>query len=398
MCIGTANTALPRRRLLQLLGAAGLSATALKYVRHAEAGSMSFLDRDEFIGGLERLLRNTRSTELEEFKFFHLHNTDMPWKDLGMGAKHGQAVTFLVGGRIWLSREHDLWVEPGVAFHVRSAGRKPMYNTMVNNGTMFAAHDGKIEIARSLAEWISEDGDLWTPPEPYQQADAEIYGVALKWKGDAEAGIRSLLAGGDVGGVLGEERSRLAGSQPLPAGWHNHFNAGGDDVIFRSGGPGQITCQSHKTGGLLRHPADMPLAPNTRLRWKWMVEELPSQLPEDQLAGHDYLSVGVEFDDGQDLTYFWSSNLPPGTTFRCPIPRWNEIETHMVIRTGYEGLGQWVNEDRDVFADYHTHVAGPAQNIVRVWLLAVTIFQRRHAACRYAGISLHSPAKELVIL
>ena len=35
-----------------------------------------------------------------------------------------------------------------------------------------------------------------------------------------------------------------------------------------------------------------------RLSWRWIVEELPSRLPEDQLTSHDYLSIAAEFDDG----------------------------------------------------------------------------------------------------
>lgn len=393
--------AVSRRDILKLLGAVGLGASALAYVRSpALAGSMSFLDQNEFIDGLKKVLDRAGSTELDDYRVFRLDGKDLPWRELGLEAQQGQAVTFLLGGRLWLSRPHDLWVEPGTAFHVRSRGQSsqdsqgplgPMYNPMLNNGTMLATHDGALEIARSLAEWENADGELWTPVDAYVQTDVEIYGVALKWKGDAAAGIKSLLVAGDVGGVLQRELDRLESMAGVPTGWHNHFNAGGDDVIFRSGGAGQITCQSHKTGGLLQHPAQMPLVPGTRLQWRWIVEELPSALPENQLASHDYLSIGVEFDDGQDLTYIWSQSLPKDTVFRCPIPRWTPIETHLVVRTGYDELGQWLDEERDVYADYQAHVGGTAKNVVRVWLLAVTIFQRRSGACRYASINLQSP-------
>lgn len=352
----------------------------------------------EFVDGLEDLIARAAPSELEDYRTFNLSGPDLPWQDLGMEVQTGQAVTFLIDGRVWLSREHDLWVEPGVAFHVRTGGRKPMYNTMLNYGTMIAPHAGGLEVARSLAEWENEDGELWTPPETYSQADANISGVALKWRERAEAGLRSLLEAGDVRGIVRRELDRLVTQAPLPEGWHNHFNAGGDDVIFRSGGDGHITCRSHKTGGLMRHPADMPLVPDTRINWRWMVEELPSTGDEDQLAAHDYLSLGVEFDDGQDLTYYWSRNLPVGTAYRCPIPRWTEIETHMVIRSGLDQLGEWVDESRDVYADYKAHIDGTAENIVRVWLLAVTIFQRRGGACRYSAISLEGPDKSLTIL
>jgi hypothetical protein len=41
------------------------------------------------------------------------------------------------------------------------------------------------------------------------------------------------------------------------------------------------------------------------------------------LGTHDYLSGAVELDNGQDLTYLWSSSLPIGTAFRCPIVWWD---------------------------------------------------------------------------
>jgi hypothetical protein len=43
-------------------------------------------------------------------------------------------------------------------------------------------------------------------------------------------------------------------------------------------------------------------------------------------------------------------------------------------------------------------VNGDAKNIVRVWLLAVTIFQRRAGACRYEDIRLEGPSRKLKIL
>ena len=359
---------------------------------------MGFLDRSEFVGAMTELVKRADSPELDAHQSFWLRPTDLPWVALDLDASAGQAVTFFLGGRVWLSREADAWVEPGVAFHVRSRGRGPMYNPMRNHGTLIAAHDGPLEIARSTAEWENEDGELWTPVEEYAKADAEIYGLALRWKGDAAAGLRSLLAAGDFGGAVRRELDRVETAAPLPSGWHHHFNTGGGDVIFRDAGDGQIACRSHKTGGLLRHPAPLPLAPETRLSWRWNVEELPSLHAEDQLLTHDYLSIGVEFDDGQDLTYLWSRHLPVGTGFRCPIPRWAPIETHVVVRSGLDEIGQWLAEERDVYNDYRDHVGGDAERIVRVWLLAVTIFQRRGAACRFADICLRAPDGEVRIL
>ena len=178
---------------------------------------MSYLDEKAFVGGLKDLIERARSPELAQFSVFKLGGADMPWKELGLTAAKGQQVTFLVGGRIWLARDYDLWAEPGVGFHARSRGKRPIYNPMSNTGTMTAANDGAVEIARSLGEWDNEDGVLWTPKEDYQKVDVDMYGVALAWRGDAVDGIKSLMAHGDVDGVLGAELARLQSPRRLPS-------------------------------------------------------------------------------------------------------------------------------------------------------------------------------------
>ena len=83
--------------------------------------------------------------------------------------------------------------------------------------------------------------------------------------------------------------------------------------------------------------------------------------------------MAIEFDNGQDLTYLWSSCLPVGTSFRCPIPWWDKHETHIVRRSGQEGLGTWVEELQPIFDDYKTSVGGPwPSRIVGVWLIGVS--------------------------
>jgi hypothetical protein len=106
----------------------------------------------------------------------------------------------------------------------------------------------------------------------------------------------------------------------------------------------------------------------------------------------------VEFDDGQDVTYFWSAALPEGTVFRCPLPVWREIETHVVVRRGPRGLGQWSTEERDVYADYRRIVRGPACEVVGVWLIANSVLQRGHGRCEYASIRLISNERTLEVL
>ena len=353
--------------------------------------SISFLDRAELIDGMTALIAEARSSELREFHVFDLSGHELPWKDLGISVRKGQEVTFLLGGRVWLSREHDLWVEPGVAFHVRTRGTRPMFNPMSNTGTMTAVADGPLEMARSLVEFQNDEGELAVPKDAYAKADAHIYGLALVWRGRAQAGLATLLTHGDVCGIIGAELAGLQSPRKLPAGWHNFFMLGGGPVIFNDIGKGAISCGPLKNAGILQRPVNIELKPQTKLSWRWIVEELPSLLPEDQLTSHDYLSIAAEFDDGQDLTYFWSSSLPVGKAFRCPIPRWTPLESHMVVRTGLADIGKWVSDERDVYADYKAHIGGTARKVVNVWLLGVSLFQRRSGSCRFADMQVFQP-------
>jgi DUF3047 family protein len=355
---------------------------------------ISFLDRAELIDGVQALVSQANPPELQDAHVFDLRGSELPWKDLGLTVSKGQEVTFLLGGRVWLSREQDLWVEPGVALHVRTRGTLPMFNPMSNTGTMTATADGPLEIARSLVEFQNESGQLAVSKDEYAKADAHIYGVALVWRGRARDGLIGLLEHGDVCGIIAAELEHLSSPRRLPANWHNFFMLGGGPVIFNDIGSGAIACQPLKNAGILQRPVGLELKPETKLSWRWIVEELPSRLPEDQLTSHDYLSIAAEFDDGQDLTYFWSSSLPVGKAFRCPIPRWTPLESHMVVRSGLEDLGKWVSDERDIYADYHAHIGGAAKSVVNVWLLGVSLFQRRSGSCRFAEMQISQPGAE----
>jgi hypothetical protein len=159
-----------------------------------------------------------------------------------------------------------------------------------------------------------------------------------------------------------------------------------------------IACHTHGDVGILRHEAPMPLARDLTLDWSWRVDELPADLPEDTVPSHDYLSIAVEFDDGQDLTYYWSAALPEGSVYRCPLPTWRDRETHVVVRSGPSGLGCWHDERRNLADDYERIIGGRARRVVRIWLIANSLFQRGHGRCEYASIRLTTNERTLVVL
>ena len=119
-----------------------------------------------------------------------------------------------------------------------------------------------------------------------------------------------------------------------------------------------IHCRPYQNTGILQHNLDSPLSfeTGTDVSRQWMINSLPSRLREDTALSHDDLSLAFAFDDGRDLTYIWSWNLPEGSGYWCPPPAWADREYHIVIRSGTERLGKWIAEGRNIYDDYVKYV------------------------------------------
>jgi len=171
------------------------------------------------------------------------------------------------------------------------------------------------------------------------------------------------------------------------------------ETIGKSTGPAkQITVNAHKTVGILEHPVDVALKPATTLSWKWNVAKLPSKVAEDAPNVHDYLSIAVKFDNGQDLTYMWSAAIAKGKGFHCPLPDWTKRETHVVARSGEKELGRWLSEKKNVMADYKKYIGGKLPTkITHVWLIANSVFQQGDAQAAFGDITLASGKKSTTV-
>ena len=141
--------------------------------------------------------------------------------------------------------------------------------------------------------------------------------------------------------------------------------------------------------GIIRKPIDLPLTATTEIEFDWKYVALPALGPETDAAVHDYHSIAVEFDNGQDLTWFWSRELAPGTKFRCPLRNWDQRETHFVLQSGQQGLGEWKSHRRPILADYTEAVGGakPAR-IVAVWFIANSVFGKKPGEAYFANVRL----------
>ena len=114
-----------RRNLLQALSVAG---TVLPFTASA-AGAAPTAARENqpsnWQDELETIIAKAKPAELVAFKKFKISGSDLPWLDLGISATPGQQVTFLLDGRMWLSRDSISGSSLVSYFtHARAARRK----------------------------------------------------------------------------------------------------------------------------------------------------------------------------------------------------------------------------------------------------------------------------------
>jgi hypothetical protein len=364
----------------------------------------------EFRDGLSGLLAHVGEGTIREAKFVSVSGNSQTWIDTGIDCFGGDEITLFSTATASPSAEDGAQVDPDVELwsqitYSLEARRGVWYrvgpDSAPNRGarssyTFDAQIDGRLFLASSLisaARTVSgaelEGEEVSAPPA----LDRSV--LVVRWTSDALSGLTALRAGGDVGGMLDSAIESRRTVIELPSGWFSPFP--GEVENFAAGlstsKGNTIACFAHENAALLVKDALVPFGADTRLSWAWKTDQLPSTVREDALSTHDYLSIAIEFDNGRDLTYYWSAELPSETGFQCPIPGWEDRETHVVIRTGTEGLGEWLEEEREVYADYLRHIGDPPANIARVWLLAVAYLQHRAGQCEYGRIELASGGK-----
>lgn len=350
---------------------------------------------------LRECLKALPQGAVEEHAFLYLPGDRPPWTDTKIDVEAGEEITTIAAGRVYLSRFFDVFVEPQFQLWTRVGEEGPIFNGTRNTNTFRAESKGRLYLAGVFpGEWGDRTGELGTPEKEFRGVQGGMSVLVIRWKADALRGLRQLAADGDFEGVIAGEIDRIESPPKKPEGWEFLWFLGRSEIYRdaqENGGRKKIECRTHKNVSILQHKAEMPLTPDVRLEWSWKVDELPSERAEITVPTHDYMSIAVEFDNGQDLTYYWSATLPPGTFYRCPLPTWKDRETHVVIRSGDEGLGQWLDESRNVHADCVEVYGEAPKKIVRVWLIANSLLQRKPGACDYTDIRLVSEGQTIEV-
>jgi hypothetical protein len=68
------------------------------------------------------------------------------------------------------------------------------------------------------------------------------------------------------------------------------------------------------------------------------------------------------------------------------------------VRSGRDGLGAWHPERRNLHADALRYLGAHPGDVVRVWLIAVSVFGRELGRCAYADIRFDGGGETLAVL
>lgn len=374
------------------------------------------LTEAEFQSGFAALLAKAPSGSVTGSAFFSVPANLPPWFDTGLELKAGEQMTAFAIGQAILSRDLGLSFHPDMQLWYRIGEHGKIFRGTRNSHTFTANEAGRLFLGSYFpGEWSTRTGAVAVGTDAYRAMEGSLGVQIIRWSADPLASLKRLAAIADVGALLASEVDRLEHPVQLPPGWEHLWFLGPSEIysvgnVAPSKRP-SIACHTHRDAGIVHKDVSVPLTKDTRLRWSWKVDALPCDMPENALENHDYVSIAVEFDNGQDLTFFWSSRLPVDAGFRCPIPTWTARETHVVARSGTGDLGRWCDDERALYSYYERFVGtigkrddredllvvAPPTKVVRVWLITNTMFKQREGRCEFGAIELVSGKTVLTV-
>jgi hypothetical protein len=345
-----------------------------------------------FQDSMQKLLDNASTDIIESYYWLDLNAKQPPWLVSQAMLSIGDNVSCFSEGRIYANKFLDIHVPLSMQIWFK-VGTGDIFRGTHNSHSFVAQDNGALQFGNYFPnDWESLAGDRQQDDKIYASAAGEAKVLIIKWALPILDGLKKLLILGDVNNRLSDEIKRIESGLSTPAGWSYLWNIGPSDIYREhttASGASCISCHTNGNTGILQKAVDLPLDESSEISWRWCMHQLASAIREDAIPSHDYLSIAVEFDNGRDITYYWSSTLAVETGYDCPLPNWKGKEYHVVVRSGEQGLGQWQSERRNLYKDYHRYMGEPPARIKKIWLIANSVFQRNNASCDYNDIILH---------
>lgn len=359
-------------------------------------------DLGQFQAGMEQLLAAAPGGIIRDHCWLTLPAQQPPWLGSQMQLEVDDEITYFVEGRVYANEFLDIYVNPSLQLWCKVGEQGEIFRGTRATHSFTAENAGELMFGNYFPnDWVDTQGTRKQGDEVFKEVSGELRILIIGWSHDAETGLKKLKDSGDLQGRVTAELERINQGDTTPDGWRYLWHLGPAEIYSsRMGEQAEacIHCHTHEDVGILQKDVDLPLEKDTEISWRWCIDQLPSTIREDAVPSHDYLSLAVEFDNGRDITYYWSASLPVGTGYDCPLPNWQGIEYHVVVRSGDKGLGQWLDERRNLYEDYRKYMGEPPARITRVWLIANSIFQRGEGRCDYSGIVLHGAGGNTSVL
>ncbi len=154
------------------------------------------------------------------------------------------------------------------------------------------------------------------------------------------------------------------GASGVPSGWQIKVVHGKPDVSgCQESDRLCVHLRSQSSSFSLERSVEVNLAETPYLSWRWKVTRLPEGGDFRKAATDDQAAqVLVAFTDRRVLSYIWDSTAPKGTTQKAGAPPLVHIFA-VVCESGAAEANRWVEETRNVAADYERSFGRPAPAI-----------------------------------
>lgn len=154
----------------------------------------------------------------------------------------------------------------------------------------------------------------------------------------------------------------------------------------------RATSRGAASGLFLRRRIDLEETPI--LRWSWRVDGTLGNIDERTRAGDDYSarvyvirSHPVFVWRARAVNYVWASTRAPGETWRNA---YTDSSRHVAVRSGDAYAGQWVDERRDVRADFRELFGESVRYVDAVAIMTDTDNTGGSAVAYYGDIAFTS--------
>ncbi len=147
--------------------------------------------------------------------------------------------------------------------------------------------------------------------------------------------------------------SKGVGANGVPLGWELKEKSGKADCsVVEDGDLYAVRLRSKDTSFSLQKEVEVDLREYPVLTWDWKVTGLPKG-GDFRISGKDdqAAQLFLAFSKTKIIVYIWDTTAPQGLMQDAHSPPFVDIKA-IVVRSGPDDTGKWINETRNVHEDY----------------------------------------------